>query len=274
MSAPTLREVQQWMKSQIRPGSPGGRAAALNPQRGSPGEERLAVYAGGYQTRMREALAEVYEAVHRVLGEGPFEALSRAYAERHPSHDYNLSLSGRHLPEFLAASSWSERLPFLPDLARLEWAVCLAFHAQERPPCDLRRLAAAAPEAWARVRVVFQPSVAVVSSRWPILDIWAVRQEPPGAINIALEGRPQDVLVCRRELQVRCEALEHGQALVLEPLLAGQPLGQALEALQGAEGREESPVAAWFAGWATRGLIAELDLPLAPSTGCATIPSP
>ena len=274
MSAPTLREVQQWMQSQIRPGSRGGRAAALNPQRGSPGEARLAVYAGGYQTRVREALAEVYEAVHRVLGEGPFEALSRAYAERHPSHDYNLSLTGRHLPEFLAGSSWAERLPFLPDLARLEWTVCRAFHAADRPPCDVRPLAALPLDAWTGVRVGFQPSVAIVSSAWPVLDLWEARQQPSGTIDIALVNRPQDVLVFRRGLEVRCARLDVGQKRVLERLLAGEPLGRALDALQGTNDQAEPPVASWFFVWASNGLIAQIDLPLAPSGSCATIPTP
>ena len=170
MSGPTLAEFQRWMKSRIRPGGPASGAPAetlLNRQRGVAPDERLAVYAGGYLARTQDALAEVYEAVRQVLGEQSFTALAASYAARYPSREYNLSFAGRHLPELLAEPPYASRLPFLPDLARLEWTVCQAFHAFEAPPLDPAKLAAVPSDLWGRLRVRFQPSVGLVESRWP-----------------------------------------------------------------------------------------------------------
>lgn len=262
MDESPLREFQHWMKRRIRERGPmrGLSAEALvNPQRGTPGEVRVeAVYGGAYVTRIQEALAEVYTAVHFVLGEGTFTQLAHDYAAHHPSHDYNLSFAGRDLPAFLAASSLTARLPFLPDLARLEWLVCQAFHAFDQPPADLAQCAGLPLEQWERIRVQFQPSVGLVSSAWPIRDIWAARTEPRKGVHIDVVSHPQRVLVRRDGLAVTCELLEERAALLMARLLAGDTLGVACGALAQFEGTEASTASAWFSQWARQGLIREL----------------
>ncbi len=262
MSAPSLHEVQRWVKARIRPQGTASAttmpAGLLNAQRGTPGEERLAVYADGYVTRMREALAEVYEAVHHVLGDRPFHALAHAYAARHPSHDYNLSVAGRHLPTFLGQWPQTERLPFLPDLARLEWAISEAVHAFDERPLDPQRLDAVPLGAWDRRRLVLQPSVRLLSSAWPIVDIWQARTQPREQVNIDLVDHPQRVLVFRYELQARCMVVDARQYAVLEGLVAGRALGEVCGALARAAGEESLPLADWFADWAKHGLFRDV----------------
>ena len=255
MTAPTLAEFQRWMKSRIRSmprSAPPAAEELLNAQRDTPPEARLSVYADGYLARTRESLAEVYEAVHFVLGESAFIELAEAYAARYPSHDYNLSFAGRHLPEFLLEASVTQRLPFLPDLARLEWLVCRAFHAFEQPPLEPVRIAALPPKAWDRLQLAFQPSVGVVASAWPIRDIWAARRQPRDSVTLDIVGRPQRVLVFRQQLEVRCDLLVEPACQLLDALLAGRPLG---EALRVAEGMDAAAVRRAFARWMGDGLI-------------------
>lgn len=257
MGEPSLRELQQWMQSRIRP-TAGTLSTELerhvNPQRGTPGIERLSVYAGGYVARTRAALAEAYEAVHHVLGERAFAALAQRYAARFPSHDYNLNVRGRHLPECLTTDPLAGRLPFLPDLARLEWLVSQAFHAFEQPLLDPASLGGFSLDDWDRVRVVFQPSVGVVASPWPILDIWEARTRPRHEVDIALVNRPQRVLVFRQGLTVKCEPLEEPPYTLLEGLLAGRTLGTVCQTLA-TTAEQPLAVTEWFSHWRARGLI-------------------
>ena len=264
MREPSLQDLQRWMKSRILPrgaATSGAPLDVLNPQRGTPGTERLAVYAGGYVARIRQSLAEVYEAVRHVLGEYAFSELAHGYAERYPSHDFNLSLAGRHLPEFLADHPLTSKLPFLPDLARLEWLVRQAFHAFDEPTLDPRRLAQIPLDDWDQARLVFRPSVGLVASAWPILDIWAARARAHSEISIDLVNRPQRVLVFRQQLEVRCELLDERQHALLEGLLAGHPLGAVLAALASPSGDQPLPLTAWFSRWSSLGLLLRCDLP-------------
>jgi hypothetical protein len=253
----SLVELQRWMAGRIRPTASAApdADAVVNPQRGTPGIERLAVYAGGYLERTRQALAEMYPAIRHVLGEGTFAELAHRYAERYPSQEYNLSLRGRHLPEFLAGDSLAQRLPFAPDLARLERLVSQAFHAFEQPPLDAAALRGVPLEAWAAMRVVFQPSVGLIASAWPILDIWQARTRPRAAIDIDVDHRPQRVFVYRQGLTVRCERVDERQAALLEGLLVGRSLGAACEALGHAGSAQPVPLTDWFLRWRAQGLI-------------------
>ena len=259
MPAPSLREFQQWMKTQILPGATASPAESpLNAQRGTPGKERMRVYAGGYLSRMHTALEEVFEATHHILGEGAFHELAEDYARQFPSQDYNLSFAGRHLPEYLKNSKRTEELPFLADLALLEWRVCEAFHAFEQSPMDPAQLSSLSPDAYERLRLFFQPSVSVVASAWPILDIWQARKVPREAVNINLIDRPQRVLVYRRDVQVMCEPITATKGILLQGLLQGRTLGFACAQLASQE--EANALTQWFAYWTSLGLITRHEL--------------
>ena len=260
MSEPSLVEIQRWMKAKILPGtheapSLGGRV--LNPQRETPGMDRLAVYTGGYLERTREALADVYEAVEHVLGPRRFADLAREYARRYASHDYNLSLRGRHLPDFLARHTLSHELPFLPDLARLEWLVCEAFHAFD-VPLEPSHVTGLSLDEWDQMRIAFQPSVGCVASAWPIRDVWEARARPAADVDIDLINRPQRVLVFRRDTRVVCDLIEAGAQRVLEALLKGLTLGDACRELAQQAGDPAPEVAAWFSQWVQNGLVVRI----------------
>ena len=263
MSQPSLQEVQRWLKSKILPESrtsSGIPAVELNPQGNAPGAERLVVYADGDLARVEEALAEVYETIRHVVGRTAFQELAESYARRYPSHDYNLSLVGRHLPDHVAQLPLAGELPFLPDLARLEWLVAQAFHAFDQPPMETAQAAGWSLEEWARARVFFQPSVGSVSSAWPILDIWQAREKPVAEIRIELVNRPQQVIVFRQGHQVRCALLTEHQQALLSRLLRSQPLGTACEAGAEAAGETALPLTDWFAQWVRDGLIIRCEI--------------
>ena len=262
MDTPSLRELQQWVRSRIRPG--GGAPGAeelLNLQRGVPGQARLEVYAEGYLARIREALAEVYEAVRHVAGERAFTALAEAYARQFPSHEYNLTMAGRFLPEFLPGYPLTASLPFLPDLASLEWQVCRAFHSFDEPSLPVARLAQIPAERWERVTLRFQPSVSLAASAWPIRDIWAARGTPRADVDIDITGRPQQILVYRRDERVMGELLDPREYRLLDGLVKGATLGAVCGELLSDEGAPP-PVVDWCSRWAAAGLMASFEVAL------------
>ena len=243
---PSLLEIQRAMKRRI---------LKDRPIDGLVHEERMAVYAEAYVARMMEALSETYEAVKHLLGEEAFVELTESYMETYPSHSYNLSSVGQNMPEHLAGTRFVEKLPFLPDLAVLERQVARSFHAFEAPAFESGKLAGYSEEEWDWLRVTFQPSTAVVSSRWPVLDIWNARKTPLKDLKIDLEGRPQDVLVLRRALDVHCEPVSPFQAELIRSLQRGEALGKSCERLAESAESESLPVGEWFSSWASQGLI-------------------
>ncbi len=188
-------------------------------------ERRLALYGEGYGARLHEALGEIFPAVAHLAGRAAFAAAVRRYAAAcAPRLSYNLNDSGALFADFLAADVLTEELPFAPDLALLEWMVSRAFHAELEAPFDPRRAASWTLDDWQRACIRFQPSLAVVRSAWPIRTLWELRDVPHGEIDVAVEGRPESVVVLRTGGDVRVELVQDAQAQAIAALARGRRL--------------------------------------------------
>lgn len=265
---PTLHELQRWMAALIVGRKPlaarSARGAELrgliDVPDGVNGAERLNVYANGYPARVHETLAETFAALAHIIGAGPFVDLVHRYIDATPLRSYNLNAAGADLPRFLAGDPLTARFPFLPDLAELEWHVARAFHAYDQPALDPTTVASRSTEQWEGTVLRFQPWVAVMSSDWPIREIWNCRETPIEEIDIDLRNRPDSVLVRRSGYAVACESLDRAEADALGALLAGQTLGGVL-ATCAARTRDPASVSTWFSRWMAFGLI----------TGCVLV---
>lgn len=220
---------------------------------------RIAAYVGGYPARLVEALEESFPAVATILGRDAFRALADRYRPAVPAGVYSLGDVASGLPDFIRDDELRQRLPFLGDLAALEWAWIRAFHAFEIDAFDPASAVGWGIEDWERVRLTFQPAVAVVQSSWPIRDLWALRdtaREQRLEVDLALEGRPQSVLVHREGFSVCCDLVSPARAGLLAALLGGATLGEAIEWLAETS-TEPLDVTTWFAEWTTRGLVVD-----------------
>jgi len=206
---------------------------------------------------VEEALAETFPAVAHIAGPRAFSELARRYAPHIPVRSPNLNEIGSRLPRFLRRDALSHRFPFLSDLATLEWCVWRAFHAPRKKPLDPRVLARLEPADHQRAALLFQPSVALVRSAWPIRDLWQARHTPVEEIDIEIRGRPDRVWVYRWDFDVVCESVPEDEAVLLESLLARMPLGRALEAA-GQCGLDPVRTAELFARSARMGLFRRL----------------
>ncbi|HXV27518.1 MAG TPA: DUF692 family protein [bacterium] len=261
---PSLREVELWMRSHIvfRKNDKAFQSidVRLNPQGGDPGDERLSVYSGGYLARIHESLKEVYETIKYLLGDEAFAELAEGYTAEHSSHHYNLNLAGCRFADFLERHEIHRQFPYLPDLARFEWLVAEAFHAFDGKPLDPSRLSAISLEEWEHARVSFQPSVSLLRSDWPLLDLWKMREIPREQLKLDIQKAPSWILIGRRAFQVRCEPLTPPQYHFIQNLLEGKTLGEALEALMVGDGHEVPPVTEWFSHWTVDGLITHCEV--------------
>lgn len=265
---PALGDVQRWFKVKMKPyaqtiglSQRQLDAALLNLQNGTPGLERIAVYADGYKARIEEALSESHEAIAHVLGHSKFHFLAEEYAEQYPSRHYNLSSTGKYFSEFIGRHSISKELPFLSDLAQLEWLIHQAFHAYDKPAFEASQFAGMSPEDWGLAKLIFQPSVGLIVSKWPILDVWKARKTPVEKINIDFVNRPQKILIARSFAQVTCNLLDDRQFFLVNQLLQGKKLGDACEELTDFCGdNEDAPIQTWFTQWIQAGLITDVAL--------------
>ena len=191
-----------------------------------------------YRTSSREThlrvLADAFPVVARLVGDDYFAQAAHRYFLAWPSAAGDLHRFGAAFADFLAAEPSTANLPWLADVARLEWARSEASHADDAPSVDARTLAAALGRGEDVVRLV--PCAKVVRSAWPVLAIWEANQ--PGCDGTPSRDTGDDrVLVWRdgsHEVRMRC--LDADEAGFVAALAGGKLFAEALEAFTVGDG--------------------------------------
>lgn len=184
---------------------------------------RFAVHRNNVAHSLIEALAGRFPVVERLVGEAFFGAMARVFVEAHPPASPVLLAWGGDFAGFLEGFPPLAGLPYLPDVARLEFARGEAFHAADREPVGPRALALAAQDP-ATARLALHPSVRVVPSRFAIVSIWAANQagRAPASVDA---GRPETALVLRdRAFGIPVRAVGPGDAALLAALAGARTL--------------------------------------------------
>jgi hypothetical protein len=193
------------------------------------GGERVQVYRNNFFISLRQALADVYPVVRRLVGEEFFNQLARRFVREHPSRSGNLHDFGRELARFLGQLPDLSGLPYLPDVAALEWALHEVFHEAEAPPFDFSKLTD--PES---ARLPLHPAARLVASRYPVLAIWEANQaDEPGVVDLDAGG--DWLIVLRDGLERKIARATAGEFALLGALAQDMTLGEACEAAVAAE---------------------------------------
>jgi hypothetical protein len=227
-------------------------AALLDPARPGPPDPRFAVHRNNVVAGLVVALAETYPAVERLVGGAFFRAMGAEFVRACPPREPVLLHWGGAFADWLAGFAPAAGLPYLPDLARLEWARCEAYHAADAAAAGPERLTALAPEAQAAARLIPHPSLRLVASRFAVGSLWADVTGPRGgAIDLS---QPETVLIARPDWAVEVRVPGPDVAGFLALLIEVRTLGEIAEAAEPRGFDLTEQLVAAFAG----GLIADI----------------
>lgn len=214
----------------------GFRAALLDPDHpvpegltdgaGRSTTKRFAVYRNNVTVALIDALRAGFPVLAKLLGDQNFDQMARLFARAHPPSSPLMMHYGDALPAFLDTFAPLAHIGYLPDVARLELALRRSYHAADGIPMDATRLGTIDPDVLMQTRMRMAPAVQVVSSRWPILDIWRYNM-----VEGAPKPRriPQAVLVTRTEYDPEPHGVSASQAAWLTAILADATLEDAVD---------------------------------------------
>jgi hypothetical protein len=229
MAMPSLRELQADFAATLFDPAATALLHHVAPG-GAPEAARVAVYRGSVLGNYRKALSAVYPVVERLVGERFFAHAAEQYARRQPSRHGDLNRYGAHFAEHLSSLPGAAELAYLPDTARLEWAMEEVFHAAGATAQGLARLTASAEADWPALRFCLAPCCRLLASPWPVDRLWALNQ--PGVAwdeDFDITAGGVRLLVCRSGFEVQVERLGEGEFALLAALAQGVPLGPACE---------------------------------------------
>lgn len=184
---------------------------------------RFAVYRNTAAVTRARALAQRFAVIERLLGAEFFAALAAEFIALHPPESPVLHEWGAEFANFLKHFPPLAGYAYLADVAQIEWARGLAFHAADAAALAPARLAGADPET---LRLGLHPSLRWLHLATPAVSIWV--QNQPGGAPAALPPGGQIALIWRRaDFSVPVRAISPGEAVFLEALGAGAPLAEA-----------------------------------------------
>jgi hypothetical protein len=192
----------------------------------------IAVYRRAIAANYRNALAATYRVVRDLTGAPFFNAAVDAFVLAHPPKAGDLNVYGGDFAAFLASYPYGRDVAYLPDVARLEWALDEANRAADpvgSPQALLTALAAIPGHAMARQRFVLGPSCRFVTSPHPVFRIWQVHQLGHHDVHVDFDAGADHLLVRREGALPVIERLAAGDYAWLVALSHGADLARALD---------------------------------------------
>ncbi len=218
----------------------------------------LAIYRGNVHANRAQALSAAYPVVRKIVGAEFFEAMVRQYDHARRPASADLNRLGGDFPGFLEEFTHAADLPYLPDVARMEWLVHRAHFSRDAAPFDGASLAGIPVERYPLLRPRLAFACALLESAWPLGRIWEIHQDDfEGEFTIDLGSGPDRILVHRPRWRARVLSLSPGDSRFLNVAASGGTLGEALEAAVSEDRDFDS--SGVLARWIEAGVITGLD---------------
>lgn len=192
-------------------------------------DRRFAVYRNNVMAGLVAALEARFPVVVRLVGAEFFRAMAHAYVQADPPRSPVLLAYGDTFPAFVGCFAPAAVIPYLADIARLELARGVAYHAADAEPLGRAAFAALAPATLGAIRMRLHPSASIISSRFPIVSIWRAHQDEDIPAPVESQGG-ESALVARPRLDVEVHRLAPGVDAFLQALAGGMTLAGAVEA--------------------------------------------
>jgi hypothetical protein len=192
---------------------------------------RFDIYRDSVIGSLVAALAEAFPVTRLIVGPHFFDAVAADHVRQHPPAAARLSAYGDTFPVYLQPLPALQDIPYVADVARLEWARIDAYFAGaadtvvtgemllQQPIADLPSL---------RFRPI--SSLRLVEAPTAIWSIWRTHQETEPQLAGVDVWQPEFVLLFCTRRHVVMQPVSQGRYRFVEALAAGHQLIEALAA--------------------------------------------
>jgi hypothetical protein len=206
--------------------------------------QRLQLHRHHVTRSVGAVLAATFPTVAAVVGQEFFGLLARDFMIGTALEDPVLSRYGEHFPQFVTARQDMHGLPYLADVARLDWALNVAFHAGVEPRLSAADLTGWPQDALLSLSVRLPTGSSLIESAYPLDLIWQTSQPSSAVDKVDLAAGPACLMVFRRSEDAAFAVFSPGEAAFIKRLHRGDRLAIAAEHASRVE--EDFDVAATF----------------------------
>lgn len=162
--------------------------------------QAFAIYRNTSARGTVEALRAAYPTIDMLVGEEMFTQVALDFRSERPPSSPVLSDYGADFPSYLARQTWTTELPYLADVARLDWLWLESFLAagpeQGRPLVS------------GLAKVMLHPAARFGWFVTPAMTIWQAHREPGELDGFEPEWREEGALFTRPGSAVRAQPID------------------------------------------------------------------
>lgn len=236
-----LKTLQQDMSSMILGAEPSGALLTSIVKTPMAASDRLQIHKNNFKLTLSSALMDVFPVIMSFVGEQWLEAALKKFAVQYPPSEACLSSYGGEFADFLDSFAPAVRLPYLADLARVEWAIHMCQNAKDEMTLK--------PADWANLVKTDMQSLSFslvaahkfIESDYPLLDLWNVGTGTDTSSEINLEAGGTTLLVIRPQSEVLIFPLDMNECRFLSSMNKGETVLSSATAVGWAH--ESSPLA-------------------------------
>lgn len=223
----------------------------------------LAAYRANALANAERALASTFPVIAQLVGEENFSFLSRDFLRAVPPQRGDMAQWGGQFASFLTEVPQLASLPFLADVAHLEWALHTCAGALDQT-LDMASFAALTEHDPSELSFRLAPGACALVSAYPAVAIFlAHRGQHHGqhhdlvdrvaldaAFDLLAQGVGQTALVWRQGFVPRARLLDADEQAFTDALIAGETLTAALDLAQ-----SDFDFSAWLTANVQNGLL-------------------
>lgn len=198
----------------------------------------LRAYRANAQELSAQALQAAYPTLQQLLGVENFAHLAQNFWQTHPPERGDLAQWGQGLAAYLAQVPQLQALlaehAYLPDVARVEWALHVAATASDAA-LDAQSFQWMASHDPAQLRLQLSPGCALLRSAYPVVAIVQLHDTRYSDAHAAAretiaKREPQTALIWRQGFRPMLGLSDAALASLIEASLQGESLAAALDA--------------------------------------------
>lgn len=171
---------------------------------------RFFIYHNNWRFGLLKALNNTYPVCERVTGKKFFEAMAIQYIKTHFSTFFSLNDYGWDFFKFIENFAPASTLPYLSDVAKLEWAVHKALINIPSKKININKIVKRMNKVEKSINTIsVVQNGSLIFSQFPIHKIWETNQDDyEGETTVNLDEGAICLFVWCKELELRIEILD------------------------------------------------------------------
>lgn len=212
----------------------------------------LSVYRNTIMKGWIEVLAANYPTVKTLVGDEWFDAAASEFARRHPANTPVMAEYGNGFSEFLENFPPAFDLPYLSEVAKIDWLWIESYFAVDAASLSASILKELGGEQLMATHLKLHPTTRLSACKHSAVSIW-LHTRANSSQELATDGADEYVLITRSSNNVVVSRLSDVEHQFLNSIREGSTLGEA--SMQVLSKDSAFPLASLLAQWINQGVF-------------------